>query len=78
MAIKKFRLFLLLIVLPAVLFMLATGLQKYQYAPVTHNSGADFSATATCTGSTNCKACKNCDYCKHCKQEKGTCGVCSR
>lgn len=76
MAIKKLRLFLLVIVLPALVFMLAVGMHKYQHTAVAQNAGADISATATCTGSRTCKACKNCSSCKHCNQEKGSCGVC--
>ena len=76
MAIKKLRLFLLVIVLPAFVFTLAAGIHNCQHTAVAQNAGADISAVATCTGSMNCKACKNCSSCKHCKQDKGSCGVC--
>ncbi len=76
MVIKKLRLFLLVILLPAMVFMLAIGMQQYQHTAVAQNAGTDISTVATCTGSKNCKACKNCSSCKHCKQEKGSCGVC--
>lgn len=33
-------------------------------------------ASATCYGSTPCRACKNCRYCKHCAKEGGTCEGC--
>lgn len=76
MAIKKLRLFLLVIVLPALIFTLAAGMHKYRHAAVAQSAEADISAAATCTGSMSCKSCKNCSSCKHCRQDKGSCGVC--
>ncbi len=76
MDIKKLRLFLLVIVLPTLFFMLAMGLQKYQYTVAVPAAETDITATAVCSGNKDCKACKTCNYCKHGKEDKSFCGVC--
>lgn len=61
MALKKLRLFLLVIVLPAAFFMLATGMQKYQYARIVQDSRTDFSVRKPCVKHEDCKVCKSCN-----------------
>lgn len=72
MLLKKLRLFLLVITLPAITMLIVSHFSSANNIMAQSTTGAH----ATCTGQQACKACKNCSNCKHCKKEDASCGVC--